>query len=214
MTGEIVQPGKKLEVGADPTKIEFSHACQLLWDRDVRTELIYNRGLSMCRGCLGFFLEADKCSTHPAHQTFSVMKLFKENNVTTACTFFKWLWTEAMNLVQCQGRVVLPRMSTVHIEPTPSDVAIPDTSRWYQTRIHLLEQELATSLDEKKSLQAHISHLENEVKELMERMMSEAAGLERIKRQATKHIDRLHDLLHLDGCRCTGGCEEEDCQSK
>src|SRR5687767_12384208 len=94
----------------------FSSACLDLWNNEVRPDLIYDRGLLFCKGCLGFFSAEDKNSTHPKDQTFQLAQLCTQHHVSTPETFMAALWHEAVELQAAFGKIVMPRSSPLHLE--------------------------------------------------------------------------------------------------
>lgn len=190
------------------TRESFNKACKDLWEQDVRTDLIYHKGLMCCQLCLGMFYGSTTDHTHPKKHCIMVSQVCAEKGIGTLENFQRALWQDASTMAKQYGRLILPRMTTQHEDLTiATPVPKESTVNWSQIKIGLLEKELDTVKTEKDKLLAEKRRLEHEVQLLVERLLAEKMKVESIKWRAQSHLESLADLLHPDGCCCTGLCE-------
>ena len=190
---------------------DFRSACHAIWDTHVRTDLIYGRGLQICCACIGFFYHNEANSTHPKEFTAQMSTYCSENGLTSPEAFEEKLWQDMVSLASLYTKVPLPRMTPVHAELTKKAQSTQpeQLGQWTQARISLLEQDLHNAKKEKSALEAEKQLLLDENKTLTRRVLESRTNLESIKLAAEKHLDSLMNLLHPDGCGCTGQCDEE-----
>lgn len=195
---------------AKPTKEAFQKACRALWESAVLADLIYGKCLQCCKSCLGMFYLGDGNSTHPPDQCIALSQVCTEKHITSEETFFNALWFEASKLSMQHGTLFVPRLAAQHEEPKKPPVdAKSQQAAWASSRIDLLEFQAQGLQREVGKLQAEKAALQEQVRQLIERLLDEKAALHRVRLCAEKHIDALHGLLHPQGCGCTGMCEEK-----
>lgn len=190
-------------------KAQFRSACSTIWDSDIRNDLIFQKGLQLCGGCLGFFYSADKGANHPKDQTFQVSLVCQESRITSAETLFNTLWEKALEMAPKLGLMPLPRMSAKHmVAPKAVTVTVKEKETLpAQGKVSQLEQALAKMEEENKRLSGDKRAIEEQNQAMFARLMEEKGKLDRIKLSAERHINALNQLLHPDGCGCTGMCE-------
>ena len=53
---------------------EFKEACEEIWNSHVRSDLILNKKLLLCKPCLAFFYQSDSQADHPRQHIIQVQK--------------------------------------------------------------------------------------------------------------------------------------------
>ena len=198
--------------GGDDTgsRTDFKRSCQEVWESDIRSDLIYQKGLLICQSCLGLFYPEDKTSTHPPEMTIPISRVCAEHNITTWEAFYNSIFAAAQLQSTNFGRLLVPRMSPQHIEPPKSSTTSSDQKgSWTKSRVNLLEQQVHKLECDKQKLETEKKTLESHLNTLIERLLEEKSKLSRIRLHAERHLVALDDLLHPQGCRCTGLCREE-----
>ena len=210
-----MKAGEKAGNGVTDTREEqrsresFDKACKDLWEQDVRSDLIYRKGLMCCQLCLGMFYASDLESNHPKKYCFLVSQVCAERGIGTLEAFQRALWQDASTMAKQYGHLVVPRITSSH-EDLSNTVHLPKEVpvNWSQIKIGLLEKEVDTLTKEKELLLGEKKALEHEVQLLVQRLFDEKIKVEGVKLRAQRHLEALDDLLHPDGC-CCGGQHEE-----
>lgn len=190
-------------------RADLKRCCDKLWDEQIRSDLIYEKGLMICKMCLGLFYLEDKSANHPTELTVPISKACTDSGITSADGFFNCIYSESINALLQFGKYIMPRMSPVHIEPPkPATTSTNAQGNWNKSRIAILEQEVQNLRGATLKLEAEKLTLQNDLKAAIERLLTEKTTLTRIKLKAETHLIALDDLLHPEGCCCQGKCDE------
>lgn len=178
--------------------LEFKTAVSTLWDQNIRADLIFVRGLMCCKSCLGFFYKSDMVSNHPTNQSFLVSKLCMEQRLNNEQLLCIALWVEAQKLFSDHGTLLIPRMSSKHLEPPKEKITFASDSEltFKDAKINLLEQELLSIQNERVQLHSEIRTLTDQVNRVVKRLVLDAAAMQRLKLSAEQHLNSLMGLLH------------------
>lgn len=170
-------------------KAIFDLECQALWEKEVRTSLIFNRKLLICKPpCFSFYYTIDK-HDHPTQDSMCALTLLKMQGVTDSTKFKQVLWKEA-EAYRKQGHFSkLPTLSQKHFdthENQPQNYA-EEELRWAYQRIKELEDRLADQEKKTEDLTHGVHFLSQENQELMR----EVAKLKYKVSEDRRNIERM-----------------------
>ena len=180
-----------------PNKAQFRLACQALWDSDVRNDLIFGKGLLICKTCLAIFDPKDKDHNHPPADTLKVGAFIKEFYITNEELFISRLWHMAAEIGLSVGLIITPRVSYLHVEVPKKNQPTSlqeQTLLWSQARILELEREVERLQAAHISAMADNRTLKAKQDALFKRMLMDRHLYTNVKERAK---DLLRDALAL-----------------
>ena len=68
---------------------EFKEACEEIWSTHVRSDLIFNKKLLLCKTCLAFFHQSDYQADHPREHVLQVQKYCVDHGIISSNIFEK-----------------------------------------------------------------------------------------------------------------------------
>lgn len=186
--------------GQETIKQEFREASDSVWDKQVRTALIYGKEIFACKTCLAFFNRDDGQHDHPSDQVYLLTKLCVLKNITSETSFFQALWSEAVALLPRFGKILYPRFATQHLQPPPlkQDASAEGSLPWLQARVLILEQSLQTATQTIKELHRENRERRIENDELLSQVLHMKSTAETIQWKSLQHLQQLQALLTPD----------------
>ena len=94
---------------------EFKEACEEIWNTHVRSDLIFNKKLLLCKTCLAFFYQSDSQADHPREHVLQVQKYCVDHGITSSNIFEEVLLRETKNTSRFIGKTHLLPSSILFI---------------------------------------------------------------------------------------------------
>ena len=127
-----------------------------MWDKHIRSDLIFQNGLLFCKPCLAFFNPRDIHSNHPKEQVFQVLKYCKDHDITSNITLDEVLWKESQLMEKIFNRVChLPSFNTFHKRNIQEEQGVYSQHelKWYKEQVLVVEKEFEEIKKENSNLQ-------------------------------------------------------------
>ena len=155
---------------------EFKEACEEIWNSHVRSDLILDKKLLLCKPCLAFFYQNDSQADHPREHIIQVQKYCVDHGITSNIILEEILLKEVNYISRFNGKVpLLPSFNHIHKKDIKEETGTfgKHELKWLQERVFSLEKELDKVLKENKIVKEHVDimigkYLEEKVKRLEE----------------------------------------------
>ena len=154
---------------------EFKETCEEMWNSHVRSDLILNKKLLLCKTCLSFFYQSDSQADHPKEHVVSVQKYCEDNKITSSIILEEVLLKETKFISRFNGKMTLPSFNSIHKKDFKEETGIQGQQelKWLQEKVFSLEKELDKVLKENKMVKEHVDimiakYLQEKVKRLEE----------------------------------------------
>ena len=124
---------------------EFKEACEEIWNNHVRSDLIFNKKLLLCKTCLAFFHQSDSQADHPREHVLQVQKYCVDHGITSSNIFEEVLLRETKNTCRFIGKTyLLTSINPFHKKDLKeeTDILGQHELKWLQERVLSLEREL------------------------------------------------------------------------
>jgi hypothetical protein len=145
---------------------EFKEACEEMWNTHVRSDLILNKKLLLCKMCISFFYQSDSQADHPREHVLLVQKYCLDNGITSSIILEEVLLREAKLNSRLNGKVpLLPSFNPIHKKDLKEEQGSYSELelKWYKESVLTGEKEL-------EEVKKENSKLQQENKVLMEQL--------------------------------------------
>lgn len=185
---------------SDPVKVQFAKESLGLWDQHVRSALIFNKDLGLCKGCLGLAMPDDPESTHPPEQIIKLTHFCVFSKIDSGETFANALWDHALKLLAQFGSIIMPKYTPKHLLPPPQNQPskTEDLSQWNQSRIYLLEQQVLHLSDKVRQLEGDKNMMKRENDEILSQLLNIKRTSEEIQWKAVRKLQEIQGLITPD----------------
>ena len=156
---------------------EFRKASEEMWNTHVRSDLILNKNLLLCKTCLAFFYQSDSQADHPKEHVLQVQKYCEDNGITSNIILEQVLLKESKSICRFNGKdPFLPSFNPIHKKELKEETGILGQKelKWLQERVFSLEKELDKVLKENKMVKDHVDIMI--AKYLQEKMKRQEEG--------------------------------------
>ena len=203
------QPGKQppatpLDAVVSKTREQFSQACATLWDTEVRTALIFQKNIQLCRACLGIFIAGQEPSSHPQEHVVSLIKVCRDHKISRPECFETFLAHQSAELMPDLGYYPLPAMSPSHrtlpktAPPTSESLEIQQVN----LKVGILSERIEIVTRERDWLSAENKILKEEISVVIHKLLEERKSKDSVLMRAQIKISELTGLFseQEDGC--------------
>ena len=137
---------------------EFREACEEMWNTHVRSDLILNKNLLLCKTCLAFFYQSDSQADHPKEHVIQVQKYCEDNGITSNIILEQVLLKESKFISRFNEKnPFLPTFNPIHNNLKEETGLLGQKEhKWLQERVFSLEKELDKVLKENKMVKEHV----------------------------------------------------------
>ena len=137
---------------------EFREACEEMWNTHVRSDLILNKNLLLCKTCLAFFYQSDSQADHPKEHVLQVQKYCEDNGITSSIILEQVLLKESKFISRLNGKnPFIPTFNPIHNNLKEETGLLGQKEhKWLQERVFSLEKELDKVLKENKMVKEHV----------------------------------------------------------
>ena len=197
-------PATSQDTIVSKSREQFKKVCTSLWEQEVRGALIYQKSISLCRGCLGLFYAGPDSSDHPQDLTVSIIKVCRDRNISRPECFETYLVQQSSDLMPSLGYYPLPAMSPSHRTLPKNALPGKDALELHQLNVRLnkLSDQITTIAQERDILDSENKVLKEEISYLIFKLLDERKSRESIHMRAQIKISELTGLFSQHEVDC------------